>query len=202
MIWLRAIKVVLASLLLAFGLYGAFVTWQMHPAVGQKVEEAMPSSGFRPGGYSMDGRFGTRCVVCFVPFARLIAFPERYHRREIATYGFLKEFYGTQALFPTEESAKTGGPYENIAVNAKISEELRPKLKAGVWVFARGKFDATFDGQQEGLGLLLDATVSDENVEIGPRLSDPAPIIKLMTVKPVRAEVPQFEIESDSNSER
>lgn len=198
--WLRVVKTAFAFVLLAFGLYGAFVAGQMHPAAVQKAEAARPNNIFRPSDYTYDGRFSTRCTLCFVPFVRLIVFPERYHGREIRTYGFLKEFYGTPTLFPSEESTKTGGYYENVAVNAKIPDELRQRLKAGVWVDVRGKFDATFEGQQAGLGLLLNAHVYADNVEIRPRVPDPLPKVKLETIKPVAADVPQFEIEPDANA--
>lgn len=161
-----------------------------------------------PDGLYYDARFGTKCPneICFVPFSRIIAFPERYDEKTIMTVGFLKRrLDGEVALFPTEDSAKSSGMFEYIYIeNARkpdspallISADLEPKLKSGVWVHVTGRFDAV-TADQFSLGTLHDGQGIEEVDYEGPpsSIASPTPIFK--GVKPPAISVPPVDIQPD-----
>lgn len=110
--------------------------------------------------FTIDGRFNSNCLrkngytdepVCFVPFPRLIAQPERFDGRYILLVGFLGTNHGVTELFSNSDSFKHLLPLESINVG-KIPPELDASLKKGIWVVVVGKFDATFAGPAASLG--------------------------------------------------
>jgi hypothetical protein len=112
---------------------------------------------------SDDGRFGTPCArgngateepVCFVPFARLVALPERYDGKFVSAVGFLVRHQGLPVLFPSSESYHAQTIYDSVYVGGDMPPGLRSKLKKGVWVSIVGKFDGRYSGQGAYLGAI------------------------------------------------
>src|SRR5580698_3385947 len=129
---------------LAVVMFAVFVAGQRNPLLhGRSAPVASATaSGYFPKG-SEDGRFGSRCAastlfgrtVCGVPFARLIATPERYHQSVIAVTGFLiATGQGRQSLYPTEDSYRNMGEYERVEIGTGVPDAIRAKLPQGVWV--------------------------------------------------------------------
>ena len=157
-------KTVLAAVFLAVVMFAVFVAGQMNPLLrgrGTAVQTATTSSYFPRG--SEDGRFGSRCAastlfgrtVCGVPFARLIAYPERYQQSVIAVTGFLVATgQGRQSLYPSEDSYRNMGEYERLEIGTGLPDAIRAKLAQGVWVRVIGEFDGTYAGQPWGLGAI------------------------------------------------
>ena len=108
---------------------------------------------------------------CFVPFPRLIAFPERYQGREIRTIGFLMLARDGYDLYPSEEDTVSAkGLYESITiynrraateprlVDGDIEARMQTEPQHGVWVSVSGVFDAGGVTDPNGqLGALLRA---------------------------------------------
>jgi hypothetical protein len=99
-----------------------------------------------------DGRFGSVCSgwgadvsvpLCSVPFARLIAVPERFQNRFIAVTGFLIIEDGAVMMYPTPEDYEAGIPFESIHIYGPIPDSWREKARKGVWAaMVIGTFDA------------------------------------------------------------
>jgi hypothetical protein len=157
--WDQFAKTFLASIFLAFVMFAVFVAGQMHPWPNRGQAVATASSPLRG---SPDARAPASCApgyldgrpVCGVPFARLIANPERYQGATIAVTGFLVTTgAGSQSLFPDEDSYRNSGQYERIEIGA-IGDGLRPKLQAGVWVRIIGAFDMASVEEPWSLGAI------------------------------------------------
>ena len=145
-------------------MFAVFVAGQMNPLLrgrGPPVQTATTSSYFPRG--SEDGRFGSKCAastlfgrsVCGVPFARLIAYPERYQQSVIAVTGFLVATgQGRQSLYPSEDSYRNMGEYERVEIGTGVPDAIRAKLGQGLWVRVIGEFDGTYAGQPWGLGAI------------------------------------------------
>ena len=157
-------KTVAAAVFLAVAMFAVFIAGQMNPFLrgrGPQVA-AIPANNYFPKG-SEDGRFGSKCAastlfgrtVCGVPFARLIATPERFHQRVIAVTGFLVATgQGRQSLYPSEDSYRNMGEYERVEIGTGVPDAIRGKLGQGVWVRVIGEFDGTYAGQPWGLGAI------------------------------------------------
>ena len=145
-------------------MFAVFVAGQMNPLLrgrGPPAQTATVSPYFPRG--SEDGRFGSRCAastlfgrtVCGVPFARLIATPERYQQSVIAVTGFLVATgQGRQSLYPSEDSFRNMGEYERVEIGTGVPDAIRAKIAQGVWVRVIGEFDGTYAGQPWGLGAI------------------------------------------------
>ena len=157
--WDQFAKTFIASIFLAFVMFAVFVAGQMHPWPNRGQAVTAASSPLRG---SQDARAPASCApgyldgrpVCGVPFARLIANPERYQGAMIAVTGFLVATgAGSQSLFPGEDSYRNSGQYERIEIGA-IGDGLRPKLQAGVWVRIIGTFDTASVEEPWSLGAI------------------------------------------------
>lgn len=104
-----------------------------------------------------DGRFGTSCYpssaspsgeLCSVSFYRLIATPERYHKKNVAVTGYLIELFGKPVLFPSEASYRAGALGEGIELaDGSLPADIQSKLAKGVFpVIVVGIFDAKHVG--------------------------------------------------------
>jgi len=107
-----------------------------------------------------DGRFGTSCYVisgiskeelCEVPFARLLATPERYDGKIVRVTGYLINIksspYGSLMLFANKSSFDSGAEIEGIILrDGKIPKKMEKKINSGVWpVYVIGRFNAKYD---------------------------------------------------------
>lgn len=107
---------------------------------------------------SFDGRFGSRCFildvrsgkeVCVIPFQRILATPERYHRKVISLTGFLVNSFGRAVLFPDSESYRSDMQLEGIELIGVFSldKSVKAGMDKGVFpVTVVGVFDATYQG--------------------------------------------------------
>jgi hypothetical protein len=157
-------KTVAAAVFLAVAMFAVFIAGQMNPFLRERIPQivAIPLNTYFPNG-SEDGRFDSKCaastlfgrVVCGVPFARLIATPERFHQRVIAVTGFLVTTgQGRQSLYPSEDSYRNMGEYERVEIGTGVPDAIRAKLGQGMWVRVIGEFDGTYAGQPWGLGAI------------------------------------------------
>ncbi len=106
-----------------------------------------------------DGRFGTPCYtitglggeICEVPFARLLATPERYDGKVIRVTGYLINVYASPVLFANKSSFESGADIEGITLRgAKIPEKMKKKINSGIWrVYVVGKFNAKYDNDDK-----------------------------------------------------
>ena len=173
-------KTVVAALFLAVVMFAVFVAGQMNPLLRGRelpVMAVTASNAYFPKG-SEDGRFGSKCTastlfgrsVCGVPFARLIASPERYQRRVVAVTGFLVATgQGHQSLYPSEDSYRNMGEYERVEIGTGVPDAIRAKLAQGVWVRVIGEFDGTYAGQPWGLGAIGQVMdIAEARPEVSP----------------------------------
>jgi hypothetical protein len=104
---------------------------------------------------SPDGRFNTLCdapgtpaaaQICEVPFARLIATPERFDGRVVMVTGYLILSANALVLFPDKESFDASLDVEGIDLGA-FAWKNRNKARRGLWpVTVSGRFDARYLG--------------------------------------------------------
>ena len=188
-------------------MFAVFVAGQMNPLLrgrGPPVLAAKSNTYFPKG--SDDGRFGSRCAastlfgrtVCGVPFARLIAYPERYQQSVIAVTGFLVATgQGRQSLYPSEDSYRNMGEYERVEIGTGVPDAIRPKLAQGVWVRVIGEFDATYAGQPWGLGAIGQVMdIAEARPDVSPLAAIPAP--KLAARPPSPTPPPQVPVAAAS----
>ena len=167
-------------------MFAVFVAGQMNPMLhgrGPPTQAATTSAYFPRG--SEDGRFGSRCAastlfgrtVCGVPFARLIAYPERYQQSVVAVTGFLVATgQGRQSLYPSEDSYRNMGEYERIEIGTGVPDAIRAKLGQGVWVRLIGEFDGTYAGQPWGLGAISQVMdIAEARPDVSPMSAAAAP---------------------------
>jgi hypothetical protein len=179
-------KTVLAAVFLAVVMFAVFVAGQMNPmraGRGPPVA-AIATNNYFPKG-SEDGRFGSKCAastlfgrtVCGVPFARLIAYPERYQQSVIAVTGFLMATgQGRQSLYPSEDSYRNMGEYERVEIGTGVPDAIRAKLAQGVWVRVIGEFDGTYAGQPWGLGAISQVMdIAEARPDVSPVMAGAAP---------------------------
>ena len=112
--------------------------------------------------WTADGRFGSNCgmpqggtdkAYCLVPFARLIALPERYHKKRIVVFGFLIKDHDIPCLYASRDRWLALAPDECVYLPpSAISGELAAALARGVQVSVAGEFDAHFEGPLAFLG--------------------------------------------------
>jgi hypothetical protein len=187
-------KTVLAAFFLAVVMFAVFVAGQMNPLLHGRDTPVLTvkSNAYFPKG-SDDGRFGSRCVastlfgrtVCGVPFARLIAYPERYQQSVIGVTGFLiGTGQGHQSLYPSEDSFRNMGEYERLEIGTGVPDAIRAKLAQGVWVRVIGEFDGTYAGQPWGLGAI------SQVMDIAEARPDLSPVAALATAPKVAARAP------------
>ena len=181
-------------------MFAVFVAGQMNPLLHGRGPPAAPAttSTYFPRG-SEDGRFGSRCAastlfgrtVCGVPFARLIAYPERYHQSVIAVTGFLVATgQGRQSLYPTEDSYRNMGEYERLEIGTGVPDAIRAKLAQGVWVRVIGEFDGTYAGQPWGLGAISQVMdIAEARPDVSP-VANAAAAPKLAARAPAPLPVP------------
>ena len=162
-------------------MFAVFVAGQMNPVLRERgfmpMISSVPGNSYFPRG-SEDGRFDSKCAastlyhktVCGVPFARLIAFPERYHQSVIAVTGFLMATGpNRQSLYPTEDSYRNMGEYERVEIGTGIPDAIRAKLASGVWVRLIGEFDGTYAGQPWGLGAIYQVMdIAEARPDVSP----------------------------------
>jgi hypothetical protein len=113
-----------------------------------------------------DGRFGTACYddpswareLCQIPFARLLATPERFNGRLIAVTGYLRSVNGVLMLFPNRESFDAFAVVERVVIQGDIAADIQRDAQGGLWpVVCVGVFDARYTGTQlPALGALHD----------------------------------------------
>src|SRR6185312_13023193 len=187
-------KTVLAAVFLAVVMFAVFVAGQMNPmraGRGPPVTAAQTNSYFPKG--SEDGRFGSKCAastlfgrtVCGVPFARLVAYPERYQQSVIAVTGFLVATgQGRQSLYPSEDSYRNMGEYERVEIGTGVPDAIRAKLAQGVWVRVIGEFDGTYAGQPWGLGAI------SQVMDIAEARPDLSPVAAMAAAPKVAARAP------------
>ena len=211
--WIRAAKLVFAFVLLAFGLYGAYLTGEARSEKRMAQAAAANRPEDPPGikavkehhDKTWDGRFGTRCDPCFVPFERLIALPEQFHHKKVGLVGFLvgKPSFGLQ-LFPNEESARHPWEINYIDIYndrpadapvALIPPDVESKLKEGVWVHLVGEFSADTAGPNLG-GL---TKVHDVDAFPEPQPSYIPPKLSLQKAAPPNIEAPVIDIAPDTH---
>jgi hypothetical protein len=110
-----------------------------------------------------DGRFGTPCYnisglggeVCEVPFARLLATPERYDGKTIRVTGYLINIddspYGSLVLFANRSSFDSGAEIEGITLRGgKMPKKIEKKINSGLGgVYVVGKFNAKYDNDDK-----------------------------------------------------
>lgn len=179
-------KTLLAAVFLAVVMFAVFVAGQMNPVFHGHglvpTASSVPVNNYFPRG-SEDGRFDSKCVastlyhktVCGVPFARLIAFPERYHQSVIAVTGFLAATGpNRQSLYPSEDSYRNMGEYERVEIGTGIPDTIRAKLAGGVWVRVIGEFDGTYAGQPWGLGAIYQVMdIAEARPDVSPVAAPP-----------------------------
>jgi hypothetical protein len=146
--------------------------------------QAAASNTYFPKG-SEDGRFGSKCAastlfgrtVCGVPFARLVAYPERYQQSVIAVTGFLVATgQGRQSLYPGEDSYRNMGEYERVEIGTGVPDAIRAKMAQGVWVRVIGEFDGTYAGQPWGLGAISQVMdIAEARPDVSPVMAPPPP---------------------------
>jgi hypothetical protein len=188
-------KTLIAAVVLAVVMFAVFVAGQMNPMLrghGQPAQSA-PTNVYFPRG-SEDGRFGSKCAastlfgrtVCGVPFARLIAFPERYQQSVIAVTGFLVATgQGRQSLYPNEDSYRNMGEYERLEIGTGVPDAIRAKMGQGVWVRVIGEFDGTYAGQPWGLGAI------SQVMDIAEARPDVSPVIVAVPPPRTASRLPQ-----------
>ena len=193
-------KTVVAAIFLAVVMFAVFVSGQMNPLLHGRGPPVMAakSNGYFPKG-SDDGRFGSRCAastlfgrtVCGVPFARLIAYPERYQQSVIGVTGFLVATgQGRQSLYPSEDSFRNMGEYERVEIGTGVPDAIRAKLAQGVWVRVIGEFDATYAGQPWGLGAISQVMdIAEARPDLSP-VAASAAAAKVATRAPIPLTVP------------
>ena len=193
-------KTVLAAVFLAVVMFAVFVAGQMNPMLRGRGPPAQPAaaSSYFPRG-SEDGRFGSRCAastlfgrtVCGVPFARLIATPERYQQSVIAVTGFLMATgQGRQSLYPSEDSYRNMGEYERVEIGTGVPDAIRAKLAQGVWVRVIGEFDGTYAGQPWGLGAISQVMdIAEARPDVSP-MAAAAAAPKIAARTPAQMPVP------------
>ena len=181
---------------LAVVMFAVFVAGQMNPmraGRGPPVQAAAANSYFPKG--SEDGRFGSKCAastlfgrtVCGVPFARLVAYPERYQQSVIAVTGFLVATgQGRQSLYPSEDSYRNMGEYERVEIGTGVPDAIRAKMAQGVWVRVIGEFDGTYAGQPWGLGAISQVMdIAEARPDVSPVMAAaPPPRIAARTAPP------------------
>lgn len=195
--------------LLGFGLYGAFLTGRARilPSVTPPSRDEFTELRNQIGDFSKDGRAGTKCgrdeiALCHVPFARLIASPEKFHGKRIIVTGLLASGPNGATLYPSEASARfdlgDGIWLQDTQVRPHgwppfIPEEFWPRMEKGVWVSLVGTFDATDVTQIQTIGMLRNV----EHVEDLPdflrkdeSVIPPPPILKNIPARPATA--PRF----------
>ena len=184
---------------LAVVMFAVFVAGQMNPmraGRGPPVQAAAANSYFPKG--SEDGRFGSKCAastlfgrtVCGVPFARLVAYPERYQQSVIAVTGFLVATgQGRQSLYPSEDSYRNMGEYERVEIGTGVPDAIRAKMAQGVWVRVIGEFDGTYAGQPWGLGAISQVMdIAEARPDVSPVMAAaPPPRIVARTAPPPSA---------------
>lgn len=187
-------KTVVAAVFLAVVMFAVFVAGQMNPMLhgrGLPAIEAKTNTYFPKG--SEDGRFASRCAastlfgrtVCGVPFARLIAYPERYQQSVIAVTGFLVTTgQGRQSLYPSEDSFRNMGEYERVEIGTGVPDTIRAKLAQGMWVRVIGEFDGTYAGQPWGLGAI------SQVMDIAEARPDLSPVAVTATTPRIAARAP------------
>ena len=179
-------------------MFAVFVSGQMNPLLhgrGPPVMAAKSNAYFPKG--SEDGRFNSRCAastlfgrtVCGVPFARLIAYPERYQQSVIAVTGFLVATgQGRQSLYPGEDSYRNMGEYERLEIGTGVPDAIRAKLGQGVWVRLIGEFDGTYAGQPWGLGAI------SQVMDIAEARPDVSPVAAAAASKIVARAAPPLQV--------
>jgi hypothetical protein len=194
-------KTVLAAVFLAVVMFAVFVAGQRNPLLRGRntLVASTTSSGYFPKG-SEDGRFSSKCAastlfgrtVCGVPFARLIATPERYHQSVIAVTGFLiATGQGRQSLYPTEDSYRNMGEYERVEIGTGVPDAIRAKLAQGVWVRVIGEFDGTYAGQPWGLGAISQVMdIAEARPDVSPVAIAAAPRVATRAQPPLQVPVP------------
>lgn len=117
---------------------------------------------------SWDGRNNTSCAtyvspnaaVCVVPFARLIAEPERFEGRFVLLRGYVADQAGSPILFPSRESGE-----EDIAIEGIVLTDVpKDMTRSGRWVTVTGRFDAG-SGDRPHLGMLHDVQAVERTSE-------------------------------------
>ena len=130
-------------------------------------------------------------TVCGVPFARLIAYPERYQQSVIAVTGFLVATgQGRQSLYPGEDSYRNMGEYERLEIGTGVPDAIRAKLGQGVWVRLIGEFDGTYAGQPWGLGAISQVMdIAEARPDVSPVAAATAPRIVARAAPPLQVPV-------------
>jgi len=185
-------------------MFAVFVAGQMNPmraGRGPPAQTAANNTYFPKG--SEDGRFGSKCAastlfgrtVCGVPFARLVAYPERYQQSVIAVTGFLVATgQGRQSLYPSEDSYRNMGEYERVEIGTGVPDAIRAKMASGVWVRVIGEFDGTYAGQPWGLGAI------SQVMDIAEARPDVSPVMAAASSPKVAARAPQFQVPVPASS--
>ena len=187
-------KNLVAAVFLAVVMFAVFVAGQMNPLLHGRgpPTQVVATNVYFPKG-SEDGRFGSKCAastlfgrtVCGVPFARLIAYPERYQQSVIAVTGFLVATgQGRQSLYPSEDSYRNMGEYERVEIGTGVPDAIRGKMAQGVWVRVIGEFDGTYAGQPWGLGAI------SQVMDIAEARPDVSPVAATASAPRIAARAP------------